>query len=300
MFGTGKQRVVIFLAAAVLVVSYSTAAAMQQEGKDPTRPRGGAAATPQQGEKATQAPGGAAAKKSPQSATPGKAWRVRVSVGPPVLVTLNAKEGPMAEIAADMGRQLGVPVILSPVMTNQRVTLDFVKYPLEAAVRLLAPQSYIDYEVTGDYSAQPKPIAIYLNAFNEAPPAANAVVKGTSEAILIEGDTEEGTEAEASNTRQASDKDDPPLRVTYEKNQLSVRARKQPLSVVLYAITDKLGIPFEVRSDNTELVDVNFTNYSVEQAVRNLSPSVRFYYRTDLQTSEIKPLRIVLAAAAKS
>jgi hypothetical protein len=44
------------------------------------------------------------------------------------------------------------------------------------------------------------------------------------------------------------------------------------------------------------VVDVDFNNYTVEQAIRGLSPAVRLLYRTDLQTYDVQPLRIVLAA----
>lgn len=232
------------------------------------------------------------------AAAPGKKWNLRVSKGAPLLVSLQAQKVSLTEIAGDLSRQLNVPVLLSPVMEKQKINADFVKYPLEAAVRTLAPQVFIDYEVTGDYSVQPKPIAIYLYAFNEPPPAANTVVKGTSEAILIEGNTEEGTDSAAPSAD--GKKEEPPLNVTFEKNQLTVHARKQPLSVVLYEIASKIGVPLEVRTDSTDLVDVSYSNYSVEQALRSLSPAVRFYYRANLSTADNQPLRIVLSAPAKS
>jgi hypothetical protein len=51
-----------------------------------------------------------------------------------------------------------------------------------------------------------------------------------------------------------------------------------------------------MRYESPEIVDVDFTNYSVEQAIRSLSPAVRLFYRTDLQTYDVQPLRIVLSA----
>jgi antitoxin component of RelBE/YafQ-DinJ toxin-antitoxin module len=118
-------------------------------------------------------------------------------------------------------------------------------------------------------------------------------VKGTSEAILIEGDTEEGTGDEEAQKKRDEEN---PLKVSYARNNLSVRARKQPLTVVLFKIASELGIPFELRYESPEVVDVDFNNYTVEQAIRGLSPAVRLFYRTDLQTYEMQPLRIVLGA----
>ena len=174
-------------------------------------------------------------------------------------------------------------------MSKQRVSLDFGGLNLEATLRMLAPQAYVDYVAGGD-DPEPKPLAIYLQALNERPPA--TTVRGTSEAILIEGDTEEGTDS----TEQKKKEEEDPLRVTFANNTLSVRARKQPLSVVLYKIATEVGVPFEMRYESPEVVDVEFTNYSVEQAVRSLSPAVRFYYRLDLQTFQVQPLRIALVA----
>ena len=90
-----------------------------------------------------------------------------------------------------------MPVLLSPVMQKAKVTVDFLELPLETALRLIAPQPFVvDYELSGDGSTMPKVVAIYLYAVNEPPPSESAVVRGDSEAILISGDTEEGTEAE--------------------------------------------------------------------------------------------------------
>jgi hypothetical protein len=121
------------------------------------------------------------------------------------------------------------------------------------------------------------------------------VVKGSNEAVLIEGDTEEGVGTEEEQ-RQRDEQN--PLKVTYTQNQLSVRARQQPLSVIVAKIAGEIGVPFEMRHTSAEAVDVDFKNYTLEQAVRALSPSVRLFYRSDLQTFQILPLRMVLAAPA--
>ena len=241
---------------------------------------------------AAQKPDGASQKAGAAAeAKPGeKPWSVRMSKGAPHTFTVKAKEANLTEITAELSRRLNAPITLSPLMSKQRVTLDFGGLNLEATLRMLAPQAYVDYVAGGD-DPQPKPLAIYLQGLNERPPSLTDAVHGTNEAILIEGDTEEGTDS-----AEQKKKEEDPLRVTYANNQLSVHARKQPLSVVLYKIANEVGVPFELRYDTSDLVDVEFTNYSVEQAVRSLSPAARFYYRLDLQSFQVQPLRITLAA----
>jgi hypothetical protein len=223
-----------------------------------------------------------------------KSWSVRVSKSAPYTFTVKAKESSLPEIAEELSRLTKVPVTLSPVMAKQKVTLDFAGLNLEATLRMLAPQGYVDYVAGGEGGDEPKPLALYLQGVNEKAPSTTAAVHGTTEAILIEGDTEEGTDSEAQKKREEED----PLRVTWANNQLSVRARKQPLSVVLFKIASEVGVPFEMRYESAEMVDVEFQNYPLDQAFRSLSPGVRFYYRVDLQTFQVQPLRLALMPPA--
>lgn len=223
------------------------------------------------------------------------AWTVKITKNAPVSLTLTAKNGRLTEIAAEISKRLKAPVILTPLMQQQSITQEFEGLPLEGALRLLAPQVYIDYELSSDGSQQPKVIGIYLQGMNEQPPAEAAVVKGDSQAILIEGNTEDGLDAST-----AADEEKQPLHVTVEKNQISVRARKQPLTAVLYEIASKVDIPFEMKYESTELVDVDFNNYTMEQAVRTLSPNIRLYQRTNLTNYEVRPLRLVLVPPANN
>ncbi len=217
-----------------------------------------------------------------------------MSKGAPYTFTVKAKESPLSEIAAELSKLTKVPVTLSPLMVKQKVSLDFAGLNLEATLRMLAPQGYVDYVAGGENGDEPKPLALYLQGANEKAPSTTATVRGNSEAILIEGDTEEGTDSEAQKKREEED----PLRVTWANNQLSVRARKQPLSVVLFRIASEVGVPFEMRHESAELVDVEFQNYPLDQAFRSLSPGVRFFYRVDLQTFQVQPLRLALLPPA--
>jgi hypothetical protein len=243
----------------------------------------------QAGNAAAQQAGGES--KPPQTNTDAKPWSVKMSRATPATFTVKAKDARLPEITAELSKLIKTPISLSTLMAKQNVTLDFGGLNLEATVRMLAPQSYIDY-VAGGNEAQPRPLAIYLQGMKEKPPSATAAVRGNSEAILIEGDTEEGTDGDAQKKKEQED----PLRVTFANNQLSVRAHKQPLSVVLYKIANEVGVPFEMRYESPELIDVDFSNYSLDQALKSLSPEVRFYYRLDLQTFQIQPLRLALVA----
>ena len=234
------------------------------------------------------------AAAAPQNQPRGKSqWSVRMSKSSPRTFTVKAKDAPLGEITGEFAKLLKIPFTLSPVMAKQRVTLDFSGMNLEAALRLLAPHPYIDYVAGGEDSMEAKALAVYLHALNERPPSATAVVRGTSEAMLVEGNTEEDPKEPA----EKADEEEP-LKVTFAGSSLSVRARKQPLSIVLFKVASEVGVPFEMRYDTAEVIDVDFSNYSIDQAVRTLSPYVRFYYRADLQTFEIQPLRLALVAPA--
>jgi hypothetical protein len=240
------------------------------------------------------APAPTASQAAPKAAA--KPWSVRMSKGAPYTFTVKAKEASLSEITGELSRLLKVPFTLSPLVAKQKVTLEFGGLNLEATLRMLAPQSYVDYVAGGEGGDEPKALAIYLQGLNEPMPSMNAAVRGTSEAILIEGDTEEGTDSEA----QRKKEEENPLRVSYANNQLTVRARKQPLSVVLFKIASEVGVPFEMRYDSAELVDVEFQNFPLDQAFRSLSPGVRFYYRVDLQTFQVQPLRLALLSPASA
>ena len=132
--------------------------------------------------------GSVAAADKPAQTKP--AWSVKMSKAAPHTFTVKATEARLSDVVAEISRLAKVPVTLSPLMQKQRVTLDFGGLNLDAMLRMLAPQPVVDYEAGGD-DPQPRPLAIYLQALNERPPAPSAEMRSNSEAILIEGDTEE-------------------------------------------------------------------------------------------------------------
>lgn len=236
-----------------------------------------------------QAPAPAApAETAKRKEAKGK-FTLKVASGHVRAVDLRANAASVAEIAAKLSKEFDIPVLLSPVMQKARVSIEFEAMPLEGAVRMIAPQPYADYEISGDGSTMAKIVALYLHALNEPPPSESAVVRGDSEAILISGDTEEGTESAVKDEQETS------LSVKIERNQFSVHAKKQPLTAVLYEIASKVDIPFEMKYDSSEIVNIDLKNATIEQVVRTLSPNIRLYQRIDLQTYETRPLRLVLA-----
>jgi hypothetical protein len=208
-------------------------------------------------------------------------------------ITLKAQDATVKEIAAELSKRLRIPIAVTPIIEKHRVTVNFSDLVLEPALQQLAPQVFIDYEIDMTPGKAPRPLGIYLQGYNEPQPKENAVVKGNSDVIIIEGDTED--------TGEAKDKDDKEqeLKVKYEKGELSVIAKKQPLVVVLYAIANELGIPLQVTDEIVDPISVNIQKASVESALQQLSQNIRLYLRADLMTQERRPLRIVVVGQDK-
>src|SRR5690349_22176247 len=98
--------------------------------------------------------------------------------------------------------------------------------------------------------------------------------------MIIEGDTED--------TGDSKDKDDQDqeLKVKYEKSQLTVVAKKQPVVVVLYAIANELGVPLQVTNEVVDPISINIQKASIESALQQLGQNSRRYLRADLMTQE--------------
>jgi len=207
-------------------------------------------------------------------------------------ISLKAQDIKLKDIATELSKKLKIPVMLTSIVEKHAVTVNFADLVLEPAMQMLAPQVYIDYEIDTTPGKQPRPIAIYLQGYNERPPADNAAVKGNSDVMVIEGDTEEGV-------AKPEDEKEPDLKVTFEKGQLSVKSKKQPLVVVLYGIANELGIPLEVRNEVLEPVTVNILKSTVESALQELGPNIRLYVRADLLVGDRRPLRLVLVGPDK-
>ncbi|MGQ0760582.1 MAG: hypothetical protein ACT4OT_00990 [Acidobacteriota bacterium] len=206
-------------------------------------------------------------------------------------VSLKAKEISLKVIAAELAKQLKIPVMVTPIAEKHEVTVNFSDLVIEPAMQMLAPQVFIDYEIDTTPGKQPRPVGIYLQGYNERPPALNAVVKSNSDVMVIEGDTEEGLDS-----KKEEEED---LKITFEKGQLSVKSKKQPLIVVLYGIANQLGIPLEVKTEVEDLVTVNIIKSSLESALQELAPNIKLYVRADLMIGDRQPLRMVLVGPDK-
>lgn len=218
-------------------------------------------------------------------------FTLRITTDHVIGISLKAKEVKLKEIAAELTRRLKIPVAVSPIMEKHAVTTNYSDLVLEPAMQMLAPQVYIDYEVDTTPGIQPRPLAIYLQGYNERPPADTATVRGNSDVMIIEGNTED-VEPETPEAEQQ-------LKVTYSKGELSVTAKKQPLVVVLYGIANELGIPLEVKNEVVDLVTTNIVKTSVESALTQLGPNIRLYLRADLMLQQRRPLRLVLVGPEK-
>ncbi len=236
-----------------------------------------------------------------QTSSPKKApviphWKVSVSDDEPVRVTLLAEDAPIEKVIAPIAAKLGVPVSLSPLVKTQMVRAKFTDVSLGDALRALAPQAYVDCFVNGGAASSPKYVGVYLHALNEAPPPVTASVKARSEAILIEGDTED---PESVPTVKAKETDGPKLQVSFDQQLLSLHARRQPLTAVLYEVASRLGAPFEMQYESAETIDLDWSGQDVTGLWQLLPVHARLYFRADLQRNEKKVLRIVLLKPVK-
>jgi hypothetical protein len=205
-------------------------------------------------------------------------------------LSLKAQDAKLTDIAADLERRLKVAVIIGESLQKQTLSIEFEDLTLEPAVQLLAPQVYIDYEVANQAQI---PKGLFLLGYDDAQPSTSAIITGSSQALLIEGDTEEGVETVDEDVKERLERRP---RVSYANNKLTLKAIQQSLVFVLLRIGDELGIPVEIKHESPALVSLEFDGVPLEEAVQRVSPNVRFYVRADLQRQERRPLRLILLA----
>ena len=116
--------------------------------------------------------------------------------------------------------------------------------------------------------------------------------------MLVEGDTEEGVEPQTEADRKRLEEQ--PLKIQFQNNILSVKAKQQPLVLVLLKIGEQLGIPVEIQYEPKDIVDTEISKLSVEDAIRRLSPNIKLFLRADLKNAERRALRLVLTDPAKT
>jgi hypothetical protein len=211
--------------------------------------------------------------KSAVKAVPAVTWQVQLKENGAYFLTVNAKEVPLTQIAAELSRQLKAPVTLSRVMKNQKVTINVEGLPLETVLQMMAPLPHIHYELRG--SATPICREVFLSAYNEVTPVPKLANKNLS--FVFEGDTE-------------SLGNEDPLRVSYANGRLSVSVKKQSLTAVLDRIASQLGVGFSMKQDTTDTIDLDFKDVSLEDAMSYFPPSVHLHVRKDIQRFTTVPL----------
>ena len=216
-----------------------------------------------------------------------KRYRLRVTKGEIIGISLKADKARMSEIAAELSKRLGAQVILASSLAKEALTVEFYDLPLEPALRLLAPQVYVDYEIQA--SGQPKVLAVYLEGVGDPDPALTAVVQGSSQAMMIEGNTEDVEE---------QPEEHGPLEVELNEGHLTIKSRKQPLVAVILTVAEILSVPAEIKFESKDILDTEIKDTPFEEAIPRLSPNIRLYVRADLTRSKRLPLRVVLLPPA--
>ena len=242
---------------------------------------------------ATDIKQGAKEAKPDAKPAPKLPFLLTVRTRPILNISLKAEKAKMSEVSQELSKKLKTPIFLGPERQNELITVEFSELTLEPALQLMSPTVYVDYEIDTGSSAPPKPLGIFFYDTNQGEPPATAVVTGSNQSMLIEGDTEDGVAPESEDAKKKIEEQ--PLRITYENKLLSVKAKKQLLSVVLLKIGEELGIPVDLQNQNLLEVDAEISKLPVEDVVRQLSPHIRLFLRADLTRAEKRALRLVLA-----
>jgi len=224
---------------------------------------------------------GATAAQQARPAAP--AYTLTVTKDGGTFVTLKARDAKLADVAADLARRLNAKVIVGASLKDEKITVDVAGTPIEPAALALAPRVFVDYEVRRD--AQPIPLGIYLLGLDDPDPSISAVVQGTSQGLMVSGNTED--------TGQPPK--DAPLRITYAKGRLTLFAKEQPLIEVVLSIADELGVPAEVKYETREVISADIKETpNLEDALVSLSENVRVYVRSNASRMDRTLLRVVI------
>ena len=231
-----------------------------------------------------------------QEKKPAFVWTIKTR---PILnLSLKAEKASMAEVARALSERLKIPVFLGPERQKELISIEFSELTLEPALQLMSPIVYVDYELDTGSPNPPKALGIFFFDQDQGEPPATAVVSGTNQTLLIEGNTEDGVEPESDDAKKKLEEQ--PLRVQYENNTLTIKARKQPLPVILLKIGEELGIPVDIQNERLDPIDADISKLPIEDVVRQLSPNIKLYYRADLTRAEKRALRMVLAEPQKT
>lgn len=225
-------------------------------------------------------------------------FTLTVKTRPILNISLKADKANIADVTQELSKRIKAPIFLGTERQREPLTIEFSELTLEPALQLLAPTVYVDYEIDLGSQEPPRALGIFLYDANQGEPPMTAVVHGSTQSMLIEGDTEDGVEPDSDEEKKKLEEQ--PLRVTYENYLLSVKAKKQPLPLVLLKIGETIGIPVDIQNESMELIDADISKLSVEDAVRQLAPNAKLFVRADLTRAERRVLRMVLAGPPKN
>ena len=225
-------------------------------------------------------------------------FSLSVKTNPLLNISLKAEKVKLVDIAAELTKRLKTPVVVGSSLKEEVVSIEFSSLTLEPAMQLMAPAVYIDYEIETSGNTPPKPLGIYFWDANAGEPSITASIQSSTQSMLIEGDTEDGVEPQTEAERKKQEEQ--PLRIQFQDNKLSVKAKKQPLVLVLFKIGEELGVPVDIQFETEDIVDVELNKMSVEDAVRKLSPKIKLFLRADLSHAERRVLRMVLTDPTKT
>ncbi len=225
-------------------------------------------------------------------------YLLTVKTRPILNLSLKAEKAKMAEVAQELSQKLKIPVFLGPQRQKELITIEFSELTLEPALQLMSPMVYVDYELDTGSMNPPKALGIYFYDLNQGEPPLTAVVAGTNTSMLVEGNTEDGVEPETDDEKKKQEEQ--PLRVKYENGMLTVKAKKQPLPLILLKIGEEIGVPIDIQNERMDPIDADISKLPVEDAVRQLSPNIKLFYRADLTHGEKRALRMVLAEPPKT
>lgn len=237
-----------------------------------------------------------AAKESKPAAKP--AFELKVKTRPILNISLKAEKVKLSEVAQELSKRLNTPVFLGPQRQNELISIEFSELTLEPALQLMSPTVYVDYEIDSGSTKPPKPLGIFFYDANQGEPPPTAVVTGSNQSMLVEGNTEDGVEPVTEEDKKKAEEN--PLRVSYMNSALTVTAKKQPLPLVLLKIGEELGIPVDIQIQNWSIVDAEISKLPVEDVIRQLSPNIRLFMRADLTRAERRALRMVLSEPPKT
>ena len=217
----------------------------------------------------------------------------------PILnISLKAEKVKLVDIATELSKRLKTPVIVGSTLKDEVVSIEFSSLTLEPAMQLMAPAVYIDYEIETNGTTPPKPLGVYFNDANSGEPPITVLIQSSTQSLLVEGDTEDGVEPQTE--EDVKKLEEQPLRIQFQENKLTVKAKKQPLVLVVLKIGEELGIPVDIQFETKDLVDVDINKMSVEDAARKLSPNIKLFLRADLLHAERRALRLVLTDPTKT